>query len=244
MEQNLNKTRSLGDDRARQVSLLTIQDSVLRLIVDLELEEVQPVEVTKKAKNLLAQCDQEVLTLAARQQEASAKKIHLYQKWALDQIRKFDAPDGWYYDVTLPRTQADLNKFEDADKDEEWVVFQVFPSIKDLVQEKVGVDLTGMKGAMLTAAKRKDIYNAAWERVGWKNDIDTEIAYRTTRDGIVKFLLPIQPHLLDPPVAQLYQQAFSKGWQKLEGREDQLFVAQQSAIVHKKTLEEIASPSR
>ena len=57
---------------------------------------------------------------------------------------------------------------------------------------------------------------------------------------MVKFLLPIQPNLLDPPLAQLYQQAFSKGWQKLEGREDQLFVAQQSAIVLKKNLEEVA----
>ncbi len=94
---------------------------------------------------------------------------------------------------------------------------------------------------MLTAAKKKEIYNEAWGSVSWKNNVDTEIAYRATRDGMIKFLLPIQAHLLDPPVAQLYQQAFSKGWQKLEGREDQLFVAKQSATVHKKTLEEAAS---
>jgi len=240
-EKNLTKTRSFADDRARQVSLLTIQEGVLRLTVDLELEETVPKEVLKKAKNLLASCDKELLALAAKQQDDHAKKVRRYQAWALEQIRKFDSPNGWYYDVSLPWAESQLREFQNASEDKDWVAIQTFPSMKQLVQEKVGVDLSEMKGAMLTADKRKEIYNEAWRTVGWKNSIHTEIAYRATRDGMVKFLLPIQPHLLDPPVAQLYQQAFSKGWQKLEGREDQLFVAQQSAVVQKKTLEEVAS---
>jgi hypothetical protein len=240
-ENNLTKTRSFGDDRARQVSLLTIQEGVLRLTVDLELEDAPPKEVLKKAKNLMAQCDQELLALATKQQDDNAKKVRRYQAWALEQIRRFDSPNGWYYDGTLPWVESELKNFRDATEDKAWVAFQAFPSLKDLIQEKVGVDLSRTKGAMLTAEKRKEIYNEAWRTIGWKNSIHTEVAYRATRDGMVKFLLPIQPHLLDPPVAQLYQQAFSKGWQKLEGRDDQLFVAQQSAVVQKKTLEEIAS---
>jgi hypothetical protein len=241
LEKNLVKTRSFVDERARQVSLLTIQDGVLRLTVDLELEEAAPKDVLKKAQNLLALCDKELLACAAKQQDESAEKVRRYQAWALEQIRAFDSREGWYYDTILPWVESELKNFKNAAEDKEWLAFQTFPSMKDLVHEKVGVDLSGMKGAMLTAEKRKEIYNEAWQTIGWKNSIHTEIAYRATRDGMVKFLLPIQPHLLEPPVAQLYQQAFAKGWQKLEGRDDQLYVAQQSAVVQKKTLEEVAS---
>jgi len=247
-EKNLTKTRSFADERARLVSLLTIQEGVLRLTVDLELEEPSPKDVLKKAKNLLGSCDKELLALAAKQQDESAKKVRRYQAWALEQIRKFDSPNGWYYDVTLPWVGSELKTFGNATEDADWAAFQVFPSLKELVQEKLGVDLSDVKGAMLNAEKRREIYKAAQPivsaggvGVGWRKNIDQEIAYCATRDGMVKFLLPIQPHLLDPPVAQLYQQAFSKGWQKLEGREDQLFVAQQSAEVKKKPLEEVAS---
>lgn len=244
LETTLTKTRSFRDDRTRQLSLLTIQEGILRLLVDLELEDAAPTEVIKKAKSLLAECDKELGTLVAKQQEEHAKKVRQYQAWALEQIRQFDGPNGWYYDVTLPWVRQQLREFRDASEDKEWLAFQTFPSLKDLIQEKVGVDLSGMKGAMLTAEKRKEIYTEASGIVGWKNKIDTEIAYRATRDGMVKFLLPIQPQLLDPPVAQLYQQAFSKGWQKLEGRPDQLYVAEQSAIVQKKSLEDVASRSK
>jgi hypothetical protein len=241
LEKNLMKTCSFADDRVRQISLLNIQEGVLRLTVDLEMEDAASKEILKKAKDLLARCDNELLALAAKQQDDNAKKVCRYQAWALKQIRKFDSPEGWYYDVTLPWIETQLRKFGDSDKDEEWEAFREFPSLKDLIQEKVGVDLSKMKGAKLTAEKRKEIYKEAWQVFGWKNSIHTEVAYRATRDGMVKFLAPIQPHLLDPPVAHLYQQAFSKGWQKLEGREDQLFVAQQSAVVQKKTLDEMAA---
>ncbi|MFM7152453.1 MAG: hypothetical protein ACKO23_21710, partial [Gemmataceae bacterium] len=242
-QQNLTRTRSFVDDRTRQVSLLAIQEGILRLLVDLELEEASPKDVVNKARELVAQCEKDLLALASKQQDQNAKKMRRYQAWALEQIRQFDGPKGWYYDLTLPWVEGHLKNFRDASDDEEWVAFRVFPSMKELVQELVGVDLSEMKGAMLTADKRKEIYKEAWRTVGWKNNLPTEMAYRATRDGMVKFLLPIQPNLLDPPVAQLFQQAFAKGWQKLEGRDDQLFVAQQAAVVPKKTVEEIASSS-
>jgi len=244
LEKTLNQTSVLADERVRHVSLVTVQDGLVRLLVDLQLEKGAPKEVINKATAVLAECDKELLALAGRQQKENAKKLRRYQAWALDQIRKFDSPQGWHYDVTLPWVVAQLKTFGDATNDADWQPFQEFPSIIQLVQEKVGVDLSRMKDGMLPAAKRKEIYNEAWRTIGWKNDIHMEIAYRATRDGMVKFLLPIQPQLLDPPVAQLYQQAFSKGWQKLEGRPDQLFVAEQSAQVAKKTLQEVASSSR
>lgn len=239
-EKNLAKARSFSDDRVRQVSLLAVQEGVLRLLVDLELDDVAPPEVLKRSKHVLAQCDKEVLALAAKQQDENAKKVRRYQAWALEQIRKFDGPNGWYYDVTLPWGEKELRKFGDATEDANWELFETFPSTRKLVEEKLEIDLSETKGPRLTVAQQKTIFNNLGG-VTWKGSINTEIAYRATRDGMVKFLLPIQPHLLDPPVSQLYHETFSKGWKKLEGRDDQLFVAQQSAVVQKKTLDEIAS---
>jgi hypothetical protein len=91
--------------------------------------------------------------------------------------------------------------------------------------------------------KQKEIYLTAYRRIGWKNSIHREIAFRTTRDGMVKFLLPINVNLLELPVAQLYHKAFSRGWEKLNDREDQLYVAEQSAVVRKKGLEELGTQS-
>jgi hypothetical protein len=243
LEERLKKAASLSNDRSRQVGLLTVQDNLVRLIADLELDAAPPKETIADAKILLAKCDREVAQLADKQAEAYASKLRRYQAWALEQIRGFDGPNGSYYDIALPWVQAELSRFKHADKDEEWLAIQRFPSIKDLMQEKLAISLSDMEGAMLTATKRREIYNQSAEKIGWKNNIDTEIAYRTTRDGMVQFLLPIHPNLLDPPVAQLYQQAFAKGWQKLEGREDQLFVAQQSAVVKKKSVEDVAAAS-
>jgi len=242
-ENILNKTLLLGDVRTSQVSLLNIQEDVLRLVVDLELAEPSPKsDVLSKAKKVADKCDQELLAIAATKQNEIANKVRNYQGWALSQIRQFDRPNGWQYEVTLTWIVSELNKFENATEDEEWVGFKVFPSFKELIQEKVGVDLSDMKGAMLTAEKRNEIYNEAYRKIGWKNSIHEEIAYRATRDGMVIFLLPIQPHLLDPPIAQLYQKSFSKAWDKLEGREDQLYVAEQSAKVKKISLEEATVP--
>ena len=56
-----------------------------------------------------------------------------------------------------------LKSFKDASSDGEWEAFKEFPSMKELVQEKVGVDLSDVRGAVLPAAKKKEIYNRRGE---------------------------------------------------------------------------------
>ena len=51
-------------------------------------------------------------------------------------------------------------------------------------------------------------------------------------------LLPINVALLEPPVAQLYWKAFNKAWEKLNDHPDQLKVAQATATVRKRTLDD------
>ena len=57
------------------------------------------------------------------------------------------------------------------------------------------------------------------------------------RDAMVKFLLPIQTHLLELPLQERFNRAFQEGLKKLEGREeDVLFLSVESIKVQKKTL--------
>ena len=60
------------------------------------------------------------------------------------------------------------------------------------------------------------------------------VQYRDVAQAMKHHLSPINRALLDPPVAELYQRAFRDGWNKLDGRSEQMEVAQQSALAKKK----------
>ncbi len=60
--------------------------------------------------------------------------------------------------------------------------------------------------------------------------------HQVVRQAMIVYLLPINRALLDLPVAELYQQAFRDGWNKLDGRREQMEVAQQSALAKKKPI--------
>ena len=66
---------------------------------------------------------------------------------------------------------------------------------------------------------------------GW-----TDAYYREVRQAMIEHLLPINIALLDMPVQERSHRAFQTGWKKLDGREDQITVAQASALAHKKSL--------
>ena len=118
----------------------------------------------------------------------------------------------------VPWMGRELNSFKDASEEHDWILFKEFPVAKTLIQEKLKVDLADVKGSVITPEKQKEIYKAAYNRIGWEAKIDQEVAYLTNREGMVKFLLPINVALLEPPVAQLYNKAFAKAWEKLETR--------------------------
>lgn len=66
---------------------------------------------------------------------------------------------------------------------------------------------------------------------GWSDE-----RYKEVRDAMVKYLLPINLALLDLPVQQRYQRPFQDGWKRLDGREDQTYVAEQTVKTVKKSL--------
>jgi len=241
------------------IAISGMRDEILRLLLDPELENVG--EVVGRARTLYGDVRQLISEHARRVEEERAKNLRLYQYWALRQILRFNGRGvihegekiwGWYYDITQPWLDQQLRSFANPKGNITWELLTEFPNARRLLIEKLGKEIAPavdpMKNGELTPDDQKAIYNAAYGRLGWKNKIDQEIAYLTTRDGMVKFLLPIQVQLLEPPVLELYQKAWQEGWKKLEDHTtladdgpDQVYVASQAARVKKKSPEEVAA---
>lgn len=71
---------------------------------------------------------------------------------------------------------------------------------------------------------------------GWNDWDETYTDYEMIRDAMVNHLIPISPAHLDSAVSRLYNEAFEKGWMKLENEKDlQTKVAKADASTPKKT---------
>jgi hypothetical protein len=234
MRDTLERSRKLDNDRLRQAGIARVQDAAISVLLDWETERPRPEEQLKTIRDLIKDCQNSLDEITRKQQDELAKKIRNYQKWALEQIKGFNV---YEYDAILPRIETDLKSFGGSKEEVEWGLLAAFPCVRDVLQEKLGVSLADVQGSRLSPEKQKQIYNAAWSLTGWNKNINTELAYRATREAMIGYLLPINASLLDQPVAQLYQKAFAKGWEKLEGRNDQLEVANATVWVPKKPLE-------
>jgi len=111
-----------------------------------------------------------------------------------------------------------------------WELLRVLPDVRSLMAEKTNVEISG---PVLSPEQQAAIYKAAYGKVSWHHA--EELAYRATRDATVKFLGPIDERYLDPPVLRLYNKAFERAWSKLEGRDEQMYIAEQAAQIVKRT---------
>jgi hypothetical protein len=241
LRSTLAAARKLSSASQQQAGIAKVHDAGFGLLLDLRAETSPREEIAQEVEKLLAECQELSRKLAKQQEDAYAQKVREYQQWALKQLERLgDKPQSWYYDVALSDVNGHLKDFKNATEDRQWTFLRDFPEMKRLIEEKLGVDLSDVNGDSLTPEQQRRIWEKAHNSVlpGWNKDIDKEMAYWATRYAMVKFLLPINTSLLDPPVAQLYQKEFQRAWNKLEGREDQLEVAEQSAVVKKKGLED------
>jgi hypothetical protein len=237
LRQTLERSQKLGNERLRQAGLFRVHDATIGVLLDLQAEQGDTSEIVAKTKALIDECAKLNDEAARQQQQSNAVKLREYQKWALEQIRRFDNDGGWHYDAALKQIEADLNRFGKAKEDTQWILLAEFPATKEVVKQKLELDLDHCVEGKLTVEEQRSIYKTAATTLGWKYSVNTELAYMATREGLIKFLLPINVSLLDPPVAQLYQRAFTKGWDKLEGRHDQLAVAEAASVAIKKPIE-------
>lgn len=114
----------------------------------------------------------------------------------------------------------------------------------------IGNELTGLMERLRTEAEKdstvreqkwRDYQKWALEQVKRFNDAygadDDNRA--VIRDSMVKYLLPISTEHLDSAVARLYEEAFNKGWKRLDGRKDtngvdlQFYLASREAVAKK-----------
>jgi len=233
LKRTFERSRKLETDRLQQAGIARVQDAAVSVLLDWEIEEPRPEEQLKKVRALIEECQRSLESIAHQQQEELAKRVRDYQKFALENIEAFKP---YEYESILPAIERDLKSFGSSKGDVEWPLLIACPSIKEVIQIKLGIGMADIEGTSLPLQKQKDIYNAlGWP--AWRNGVNTELAYRCTREAMIKFLLPINISYLDSPVAQLYQKEFSKGWEKLEGRVDQLEVANATVRVPKKTLD-------
>ncbi|MDW7994723.1 MAG: hypothetical protein RMI91_08720 [Gemmatales bacterium] len=236
-----------------------LKEQLLQTLLEAEFDENQKDPfLLRKGRAYLLTCQDQIRhwtrVIAKREAEEQAANLRAYQQWALWQILQFNGRGevwgkeriwGWHYDVIQPWVDQELRAFGAGKRPDpyEWSLLAEFPNAAKLLKEKLGVDIPG---SSLSKKDQQAIFNSANQRLpGWRGNIDRELAYLTTRDGMVRFLLPIQTHLLEPPVMELYQRAFQAGWKTLEDHTtfqddgpDQLYVAKMSAIVRKKTLDE------
>jgi hypothetical protein len=219
-----------------------VQEAAIGVLLDLQTESSLSPGLVREIQSLIDESQKLLEEAGRKQQEQFASKQRAYQGWALEQLRPFD-PDndkGWHYDAALRRINEKLASFRSPQSETEWDVLVEFPGAENVLTKTLGLSSSffrDVEGGHLTVEKQTAIYKAASSTLGWTNNVNIELAYLVVREAMIKYLVPINVSLLDPPVAQLYQKAFSAGWEKLEGRDDQLEVAKGTARVRKKPLE-------
>jgi hypothetical protein len=221
----------------RQASASRVQEESTALLLDLNSRKIGDRAHLGELGGIVDESqhlwDKLVAEQQAELQRAGAKKVRDYQRWTLDSLRSYEKEE---YDLCLKWTVEQLNLVGSLADGAEWQLLAKYPWSKKLIQQKLGVPMADVEGARLTRQKRDELYNNLGF-TGWKNNIDQEIAYRAVRESMILYLLPINTSYLEPPVARHYQKAFDKGWEKLEGRNDQLEVEKATITVEKRQLD-------
>ena len=249
IKKQLDKTKLIQNSKVKINSLGNILENLARIQVDLETEEDWSnvsKEIGARVKQLNADGEKEIENITLEKEKEKEKeyltKLRKYQEWALGQIEEFyDKKKGWNYDNTLPWVRVKLTEFKNPKGDSEFTLaFEVSAGLKTLIEKKLNISLEGTikkNNWSLSKEKQTEIYEKAAATVGWNQNIDIEISYMIHRDAMVKFLLPIQTHLLELPLQERFNRAFQEGLKRLEGREeDVLFLSVESIKVQKKTL--------
>ncbi len=235
LETEYERLKSRGDDAGRLARSMVVGQAA-ELRATLVLESIDLPGLDQRLKTLVDDA-----TAAARAELESERLA--YQRWALEQIKAYEA---WHYDQALANVEKMLKGLEsgrnvnwhpqgghllgpveagpNADEAPPEImtqgnVFRVFPDVLDELARFAKVEVE--RPAAIPPHLQKQLYGAGW-------DHKEDLAHKVTAYAMVRHLLPINEALLDRPVLKLYDEYFEKGWQKLEGRDDQLWVAKEA----------------
>jgi hypothetical protein len=232
---SMQRKESLANQlkRAKQIKNLSLrQTAVTRLyetanaeLVDLILQDDDFDPTTSPLQAILSDAEGQLKDFASQQEDRTSRQVREYQRWALGQIVKCDQSS---FDAVTTDIKTRFASFKTPADVVVWQYLAEFPEVRNLLSEKTGVEMPNEK---LSIDQQKGVFTAVNTLTGWKYVDD--LAYRGVSSAMVKFLAPIDERLLDPPVAQLFQKSFQEAWSKLEGRPEQLSVAQQATKVKK-----------
>jgi len=216
-----------SDSTLRRVGVTRVYEAVVSMKLDSLAQPTSADAVSKYLDPVIHDAEAALTKLANVQQKADAKRLREYQRWALSQIQQCER---WFYDLAIAEIKEKFSSFEEPEESVTWELLRVLPDVRSLMAEKTNVEISG---PVLSPEQQAAIYKAAYGKVSWHHA--EELAYRATRDATVKFLGPIDERYLDPPVLRLYNKAFERAWSKLEGRDEQMYIAEQAAQIVKRT---------
>jgi hypothetical protein len=236
LKSQLDRVRSVSDPELQQAGFVRLNEAVLTLKLDLLFQEQDTPfspndDIWKQIDDLIADSRGEILKSAQRTQESRQKQVQKYQKWALEQIEKFNARS---YAATKRETEQVFASFKSPTENQQWPLIEEFDAVARFLSQKTGVRIVSSnpKRGLLTPEQQQSIYDSTWSVVGW-NHLD-DIAYLTSREAAIRYLLPIESSLLEPPVRQLYSKAFQEAWTDAESSGNQLKIAQQTVTIQKR----------
>lgn len=228
LKTRLGRIAAVNDEVTRQAGLSRLYESAVGYRIDLLMTQPDLPADQKELNGVIAELGEKLRTLVKSQQDRQDALLRQYQRWALVQIGDFDR---WSYDRVLEDVKSTYAQMRAAEKPLRWQLLEVFPTVRELLAEKIDAQLPAGE---ISAELQRQIYDKVAHLTHWS--YASELAYRATRDAVVKYLAPIDERLLDRPVQQLFNKSYAQGWAKLEGRDDQLFIAQQAAVVVKRGL--------
>jgi chaperonin cofactor prefoldin len=213
-------------ETVRSVVALRVQSVANALLADCCNDQPQARQTLKPAIDRaqgLAQQASKVL------EDIRVRKVQNYQRWAFGQIKTY-LDYQHHYNAWLTWVNGQLSEFRNAaaqmPKDAHWWndLFSAFgkefqDEFKELIKKELQIEIQ-LNNGILSADDMVKTYNAAWGRLSWKNDIDKKLAALLASEAMVYYLLRIERELLEPPLAQLWQEAWNKGWKDLEEQQE------------------------
>jgi hypothetical protein len=164
-------------------------------------------------------------SLASQNAVKLSKARMSYQTWAMSQIEKMKS---FLYDEELEKELYRLRDESAQAQSPVIVRWADFINVRKQIESGIG---SLAKDFKLTAEQKTKI--GPFVKANWY-----PLLYQVKHDAAMRHLLPIDQHLLEPPVAKFYTDVFEKVWEQL-GKHDgmQLSLAKMTASVAKRSLD-------
>lgn len=213
--QNTQKKDPILFEHSAQMLLQTI----LAYRIDLASRNIDNADTAHKdLENQIRNVLEEIANNRSKQEEkrhADAKTE--YQRWAISQVKKYDSV------VKEKMKEWQCQDVLKSIKHNYPIYIPHFPSLQEF-----------RKNAKYSGGFRYNFtYNDETKSyAGWKG----ELGYKLVRDAMITYLLPIDTAMLEPSVYKYYEKRYEEGWKAIQNRDDQTYVAEQSAIMSKKPI--------